>query len=310
MEIILLAVTVVSLLVALIMGAAAWRASREARARMAARVAALAAAASSPALDAQVTRPNEVAPAASVFSPPPVISPPEPAVEELPVAIEPRATRAAARISTFAAPRPAAASAARVPDLALNGDGQELPLRVAAVSSERPTSSPIADSFLGGDSRRPSEGRQRGLAVAAAVLFVALGGGAYWTLSGGGATGAAGAPSESAPLELMSLRHERTGSRLVLSGLVRNPVAGAPIEALTAVVFLFDAEGAFITSARAGVDFNRLAPGDESPFVISVDAPSKVARYRVSFRTDDGVLAHVDRRSDQPVTTAIAGGKS
>jgi hypothetical protein len=171
----------------------------------------------------------------------------------------------------------------------------------------------MADSFLGVDAQRPSEGRQRGLAVAAAILFLVLGGGAYWLISGNGASaqGASAAAAEPhAPLELMSLRHERIGMRLSLSGLVRNPIAGAPVDGLTAVVFLFDAKGTFITSARTGVDFTRLAPGDESPFVINLDAPSSVARYRVSFRTDAGILAHVDRRSEQPATTEIAGSKS
>jgi hypothetical protein len=37
-----------------------------------------------------------------------------------------------------------------------------------------------------------------------------------------------------------------------------------------------------------------------------VDAPAQVARYRISFRTEAGVLAHVDRRAEQrPV--AVAG---
>jgi hypothetical protein len=306
METILLAVTVGSLLVAFIMSAAAWRASREERARAAARVAALAAAASAP-------EPQAHAPTAQAAHAAPLLLPAPPVVGDEPIAVlvEPRTQWTPSRVSTFATARPVAASAARVPDLTLNSESEELPLRVG--SSERPAASPIADTFLGGDTRRPSEGRQRGLALAAAVLFVVLGGGAYWTLSSDGAlsdgTSAAAAPSDT-PLELMSLRHERTGARLLLSGLVRNPAAGTPVEALTAVVFLFDAQGAFVTSARAGVDFTRLAPGDESPFVISVDAPSKVARYRVSFRTEAGILSHVDRRSEQPVTTAIAGGKS
>ena len=63
-------------------------------------------------------------------------------------------------------------------------------------------------------------------------------------------------------------------------------------------MFLFDAQGGFITSARTGVDFRSLSPGDESPFVLAVDAPGNVARYRVSFRTDDGVVPHIDRRGD------------
>jgi hypothetical protein len=51
-----------------------------------------------------------------------------------------------------------------------------------------------------------------------------------------------------------------------------------------------------VTSSKANVDFLKLAPGDETPFVVSIDAPDTVARYRVSFRTDDGVVPHVDRR--------------
>ena len=54
--------------------------------------------------------------------------------------------------------------------------------------------------------------------------------------------------------------------------------------------------GTFVTSSRANVDFLKLGAGDESPFVVSLDAPPTVTRYRVSFRTDDGVVPHVDRR--------------
>jgi hypothetical protein len=67
------------------------------------------------------------------------------------------------------------------------------------------------------------------------------------------------------------------------------------------VVFLFDDQGTFVTSAKAAVDFLRLGAGDESPFVVSLDAPTNVARYRVSFRTEAGVIPHIDRRSASPV---------
>ena len=43
-------------------------------------------------------------------------------------------------------------------------------------------------------------------------------------------------------------------------------------------------------------DFLKLSAGDESPFVVSLDAPPTVARYRVSFRTDNGIVPHIDRR--------------
>jgi hypothetical protein len=73
------------------------------------------------------------------------------------------------------------------------------------------------------------------------------------------------------------------------------------MERLSAVVFLFDQQGTFITSAKAPVDFIKLGAGDESPFVVSLDAPSNVARYRVSFRTDDGIVPHIDRRGAPPI---------
>jgi hypothetical protein len=109
----------------------------------------------------------------------------------------------------------------------------------------------------------------------------------------------------------VSLRHERRGARLAVTGLVRNPFVASPLADLTAVVFFFDQKGAFITSARAGVDYQRLSPGDESPFVIDVEAPANVARYRVSFRNEGGVVPHVDRRSQEPVnTTALSRSAS
>jgi hypothetical protein len=115
------------------------------------------------------------------------------------------------------------------------------------------------------------------------------------------------------PLELVSLSHARQNQKLAVSGLVRNPVSGKPVEKLSAVVFLFDRTGTFVTSSRANVDFLKLSAGDESPFVVSIEAPPTVARYRVSFRTDEGVIPHIDRRGatptpaegDQPVNVTL-----
>ena len=280
METILLAVTVASLLVALIMSAAAWRMSREERARAGARVAALAAA-SSLEQDYATEAPQWPAP----------------------------------HVPATASSRPLPASAG-VAELNLNAfAAEELPLMVAPIAPAAIVSEPAAapphtaGTFLRvGQPLHESAGRQRGLAFAAVILFVVVGGGAYWALSNGDAdTPGAASAASAAPLELVSLRHERHGSRLSLAGLVRNPGAGAPVDGLTTVVFLFDAQGGFITSGRAGVDFTRIAPGDESPFVITVEAPPNVARYRVSFRTDAGIVAHVDRRGEQPVAAADVG---
>jgi hypothetical protein len=117
------------------------------------------------------------------------------------------------------------------------------------------------------------------------------------------------AAREDRPLELLALTHQRQGDSIVVSGLIRNPVAGRPLSGLTAVAFSFNRQGTFLTSGRAMVDYPRLAAGDESPFSVTLPQASGVSRYRVSFRTDSGVLAHVDRRepsvSVTPASTEV-----
>jgi len=272
MDVPLLAITVASLLAALVFGAVAWRLGRHERTRSAARVAALAAASA---------RAPE-APAGTVAATPdwPPVVAIRAAVAE-PVAVNESRPWAPARVSAFAA-RPAAID--------------DLPL----------TPEPFRDAFLGSSLAQPaSAGRQRGLAIAATFLFVAVVVGGYWTLFGNKSTAVSAVAADTsaqAPLELVSLRHERRGPRLAVTGLVRNPGAGAPVEKLAAVVFLFDQQGAFLSSARANLDSVTLAPGDESPFVIAVEAPAEVARYRVSFRNDAGVVPHIDRRGQVVAT--------
>ncbi len=102
-----------------------------------------------------------------------------------------------------------------------------------------------------------------------------------------------------APLELMSMRHQREGTTLTVSGLVRNPSQGVAMNGVTAVVFAFDRSGAFLASGRSALDFSALGPGDESPFVVSIPNVLDVARYRVTFRSGSGVVRHIDRRGNQ-----------
>jgi hypothetical protein len=105
-----------------------------------------------------------------------------------------------------------------------------------------------------------------------------------------------GADTAGQSLELLSMRHERAGEDLTVTGLVRNP--GAPASgAIMAVVLAFDRDGSFVASGRAPLEFATIAAGDESPFRVTVPGVKDVGRYRVSFRTDAGVVRHVDRRS-------------
>ena len=151
--------------------------------------------------------------------------------------------------------------------------------------------------MFSGDRESAPWGR-RAIAAAAMACVVVIAG--YLLLPRGGeATAARAAASTTpAPLELLSLRHTSETGRLVITGLVQNPRGGAPLTRIVATAFLFAADGTFLASGRAPLDFSTLAAGDESPFVVAVPVTSAVARYRIGFRSEDGqVIAHVDRRA-------------
>lgn len=262
METALIAITLVSLGIALAMGVVAWRASNEEKRRAAARVAALSAAAHTgvESVTAPVPAPSSVIPAIPAAAP-----------------WKPARTVKAGLLDTFGSESEAAAP----PEVAVH------------------------TGFLGANApARESAGRQRGLAAAAAVLAFLVGAFAFVRVGGDAATVETTAAT-AAPLELLSLRHEREGAVLSVAGLVRNPPSATGVQGVSAVVFLFDQQGTFVTSARAPIDFVKLTAGDESPFVVKVQAPKSVARYRVSFRTDDGTLPHVDRRGEAPVAAPV-----
>jgi len=104
------------------------------------------------------------------------------------------------------------------------------------------------------------------------------------------------------PLELLALRHDRDRDRITIRGVVRNPPGGANIDELTAVTSLFDREGGLVGNGGSTIDPPTLRPGTESGFVVSVGNAATVGRYRVSFRTGNRVVPHVDRRSLNPVS--------
>lgn len=104
------------------------------------------------------------------------------------------------------------------------------------------------------------------------------------------------APVAPAPLELVALSHERDASSLTVRGVLRNPAGGEELGQLMAVVLLFNHDGGFVASGRAAVQAPRLRPGGETTFVITVPDVADVERYRVSFRTEDHMVLHVDLR--------------
>jgi hypothetical protein len=191
-----------------------------------------------------------------------------------------------------------AAASATPPSPPRRREPMDLPLREerpAPVSSAPLYQQPVTSSPWG---HRAAVMTALALVLASAVLFaLAAHNRAVTPASAAGA--AARAP---AALELLSLGDARDANTLTITGLVRNPRSAATQSRVTVTAFAFDDSGAFLSSGRALLDVTALAPGDESPSIVSVPASRSVARYRISFRGEDGrVIAHVDRRQQGAV---------
>jgi flagellar basal body-associated protein FliL len=198
-------------------------------------------------------------------------------------------------------------SEARIAALAadIHGVGRAAPVGADDELELRPRSgtSAGADLFT---AAQPGSG-SRWPAVLAGGIFVLASAGALVIVLSGGSNGtthasnqepaAAPPPAAALPLELVALGHERDGDRLTVRGIVRNPPSGAAVDRLTAVVFLFDRDGGFLSTGRVTVESSALRPGSESIFVVTVPGAGDVGRYRVSFRTDDRIVPHLDRRA-------------
>jgi uncharacterized membrane protein len=161
---------------------------------------------------------------------------------------------------------------------------------------------PVADRFLAADSSGSgSAGRQQWLLVAATfVVALAASIGVVSLVSA--RRPAAADNAAVAPLELVAMAHNRASGVLTVSGLVRNPAAGTAVDKLEAEVRVFDPAGILIASRTAQVDQVELAPGQESPFVVTLGEATTAARYRVSFRTAGTMRPHVDQRTNAPAS--------
>ena len=266
MEPTLIAVTLLSLGMAVAMSIVAWRLRGEERRRSAARVARLA--------ELAAGGERQDAPRAARTRP-------APAALDLPL----RAPD----------PRPVAPARTAAP-----ADPLDRPLRRPSADPQAP---PAAEPVpVGGDlfatAEPSSAGGPRVLALALAATMVVAIVAALWWLGGARATDEGRmVAARMAPLELVSLRHTKQNDALTITGLVQNPKDGRDLTHVTAVAFVFDQSGEFIGSGRAELEFTRLAPGAESPFQITIANAGNVGRYRIGFRTEDGgVLGHVDRR--------------
>lgn len=125
-----------------------------------------------------------------------------------------------------------------------------------------------------------------------------------------GTSSPAGQAASAIGLELLSLRDSRQPAALTITGLVQNPRDGTALTRVTVTAYAFDEKGSFLASGRALIDITALAPGDESPFVVSVPVSDTVARYRIGFRGEDGrVIAHIDKRQPAPVAVLRPGAE-
>ena len=109
------------------------------------------------------------------------------------------------------------------------------------------------------------------------------------------------------PLELIALGHEREADRLTVRGVVRGSAPAGEKGPLTAVVLLFNREGTFIASGRAEIQPAAADPAAERTFVVTVPSAGDVGRYRVSFRSEDHIVPHVDRRAQAGSTKSDGG---
>ena len=190
---------------------------------------------------------------------------------------------ALAAISAHPAPRPK-------PDLPL----RQAPPSVGAMFAEPEQASPWGQRFV----------VMAALAMVAAsvLLFALAAGGTKASARAGGETANAAAGPAAASLELLSLRDSRKADALTITGLVHNPERGTPLSRVTVTAYTFDDKGSFLASGRALIDVTMFAPGDESPFVVTVPVTGTVARYRIGFRAEDGrVISHIDRRHQAAV---------
>lgn len=170
--------------------------------------------------------------------------------------------------------------------------------RIRALAAEIRGEDTASDALAATERQRPI---RPGMALALGVVVVGAAAALAVALSAGPrtATPAPVAPTAAianAPLELMALGHQRDGDRLTVRGVVRNPRDGAAVSLVIPVVFVFNHDGGFVASGRGTIEASTLVPGADSTFVVEVPGITDVGRYRVSFRTDDRVISHVDRR--------------
>ena len=111
-------------------------------------------------------------------------------------------------------------------------------------------------------------------------------------------------PVQTAPhVELLSLTDRATPAAFLVTGQVRNPAGGTPLNDVVAVVEVMDGAGRVLMTVRAPLKRRELSAGEDSEFLATASKATNVARYRVKFQdTARVVIPHVDRRQ-QPANS-------
>jgi hypothetical protein len=293
MESLLIAVTIVSLGLAVSMSVVAWTLLKTERRRAAARIEALEALA--------FTGERERQPAATDGPRPPA------AVASVPLSADVRSQSAvedgpAAEIDL----------SAELPDwdAVIRGHASEAEHDADTMSPARQPHAILPDAMFGAEAASNASAR-RWLVVAAIALLLAAGYATASAMRSPEVVAAVAAstpvpPAEPQPLELLSLKHStETGGGFLISGFVQNPVGGRDLTNVEAVVYLFDHNDQYFMTGRVDLSPADLRSGTDAPFEIHVAGARNVGRYRVGFRQADGtVVAHVDRRGQFPDGTS------
>jgi hypothetical protein len=201
--------------------------------------------------------------------------------------------------------QPAVAPTSPVPTRPPVGSPRHIALHeIDNLNLDRTDSKPRGTDLFIARQERSAWPRRLGIVAAMALVLVTIGLAIRSTIRTAdpgstpvATTGPAFTQTSPGLLELLSLKHAQEAGTLTITGLVQNPRGGAALSKIAATAFLFSADGTFLASGRAPLDFTVLRPGDESGFVISIPVTVPVARYRVGFRGEDGrIIGHVDRR--------------
>lgn len=169
----------------------------------------------------------------------------------------------------------------------------------ADIRGEGPSPVHLSDAFFEEERSRTPGSPFRALAIGVLVVGSAIA--LVVFASGSARSPVAAAPTSAdapiaAPLELVALGHERGGDHLIVRGMVRY-ATGTDLANLIAVVSVFNHQGDIVASGQGLVTgARRAAAGVESTFVVTVPGVSDVARYRVAFKSNERILAHLDRR--------------